>query len=317
MINIKITDNESNQRLDRFLRKLFKKLPLTEIYKMIRKGKIKVNKVRKKESYMLQTGDLIDIYIDEVLNGNKLFESDKSLNIIYEDKNILIIEKPAGLLSHPQSAKDRDTLIQRVLGYLKGTKEDVESYTFSPALCNRLDRNTAGLVIAAKNYDALKKINEMLRQRDIERFYLCIVKGKTKSEGVISNVISKDKSKRKAYLEKNMQGACSETRYLRLTDNGDYSLLKVELVTGRFHQIRAHLSGIGHPIIGDNKYGVNETNEYFKKYYNLHHQFLMSYILRFKNPHESLGYLRGMAWQLEIPENYRIIIKDLFGDCKV
>ena len=208
--------------------------------------------------------------------------------------------------------------MQRVLGHVVKSNTTEQSLTFSPALCNRLDRNTSGLIIAAKNYDALKSVNEMIREKGLIKYYLCIVKGSTRDKGEINIIIGKDQEKRMAYLadSKKFCGKKAKTRYIKLADNGDYSLLKVELATGRFHQIRAHLSGINHPIIGDTKYGDNEINDFFSKKYSLKYQFLIAYSLYFKNPLKSLEYLKGKTWHSDIPKDFAIIIKSLFGDLK-
>lgn len=318
MKEIKISENESEQRLDRFLRKLLKNIPLKEIYKYIRKGIVKVNGKKVKENYMLQLNDIVTLYIENIEFEKTYKRSFEEINIVYEDDNILILDKPVGLLCHPESSKDKDTLVQRVLGHVVKSNTTEQSLTFSPALCNRLDRNTSGLIIAAKNYDALKSVNEMIREKGLIKYYLCIVKGSTKDKGEINIIIGKDQEKRMAYLadSKKFCGKKAKTRYIKLADNGDYSLLKVELATGRFHQIRAHLSGINHPIIGDTKYGDNEINDFFSKKYSLKYQFLIAYSLYFKNPLKSLEYLKGKTWHSDIPKDFAIIIKSLFGDLK-
>ncbi len=312
---IKITKNENEQRLDRFLRKLLKNYPLSEIYKFIRKGKVKVNGKKVKENYELKLNDEVNIYIDNLILEKEYDKSYGEISIVYEDDNILIIDKPAGLLSHSNSSKDNDTLIHRVLGYLESDKNK-QSLTFSPALCNRLDRNTSGLVIAAKNYTALKSVNETIRGKGIVRYYLCIVNGKAKENDEICSNLGKDETERMAfsYDKEYKEGKKAITRYKRLAEKGGYSLLEVELVTGRFHQIRVHLSGKGLPVIGDTKYGDKAANEFFGRKYGLRYQFLLAYNLSFLNPSEPLKYLKGKGWYSEIPKNYARIIKDLFGD---
>ncbi len=310
-----ITENESGQRLDRFLRKLLKQIPLGEIYKSIRKGFVKVNGKKTKESYMLQVGDRLAIYIKDVKASKKLSTSYKKLDIVYEDKKILIVDKPIGILCHSDSKKNDDTLIHRVLGYLDKEDKIKDSLTFTPALCNRLDRNTSGLVIAAKNYNALKDANETIRKRGLIKYYLCVVKGSISDKGRIDSLLGKDESRRLAYFESktSKDGKYSRTNFIKLADNGDYSLLKVELATGRFHQIRVHLSGIGNPIIGDAKYGDNLVNNYFYGKYGLQHQFLIALSLYFENPLKSLNYLKNKIVHSEVPDIYIRIINDLFS----
>ena len=316
---INITDNEAGQRLDRFLRKLLKETSLTEIYKCIRKGAVKVNNKKAKENYMLQIGDVVSLYIEETNHQKTYNESFEEIKIVYEDDNLIIVDKPAGLLSHPESFKDKDTLIQRVIGYMIKSGKEEFSPTFAPALCNRLDRNTSGLIIAAKNYTTLKNINEMIRERGLIKHYLCVVKGVTQDEGEIKSMIDKDKEKRQAIIEttETVIGKEARTAYEKLTDNGDFSLLKVELITGRFHQIRAHLSSIGHPIIGDAKYGNKDVNHYFSKKFGLNNQFLVAYSLYFKNPPDSLEYLKEKYLYSSIPIDFASIVQNLFDYAKI
>ena len=314
MRDIKITDNEAGQRLDRFLRKLLRETSLTEIYKCIRKGAVKVNGKKAKENYMLQIGDVVSLYTEDANYQKTYNESFEEIKIVYEDDNLIIVDKPAGLLSHPESSKDKDTLIQRVIGYIIKSGKEEFSPTFTPALCNRLDRNTSGLVIVAKNYTTLKNINKMIRERDLIKHYLCVVKGVTQDKGKIKSMIDKDKEKRQAIIEttETVIGKEANTAYEKLADNGDFSLLKVELITGRFHQIRAHLASIGHPVIGDAKYGDKDVNHYFSKKFGLNNQFLVAYSLYFKNPPDSLEYLKKKYFYSSIPGDFATIIQNLF-----
>ncbi|SHI60442.1 RluA family pseudouridine synthase [Lutispora thermophila] len=314
MREIRITENESGQRLDRFLRKLMKDSSLSEIYKGIRKGNIKVNGKKSKENYMLDVDDIIsfkNFEFEPEAAVKKIANKPGNINVVYEDENIIVVDKPAGLLSHPQSSKDNDTLIHRIQLHIQSTSGPTLSPTFSPSLCNRLDRNTAGLVIAAKNYKSLKLVNEMIRDRRIKKLYLCVVKGSTDSKGEISGFLKKDEKSRKALIEDG--GRESVTYYVKMDDNGQYSLLLVELVTGRFHQIRAHLSGIGHPIIGDVKYGDKKINDYFKNKYCLDHQLLLAYMIKVEDASNELDYLSNMTWYSTIPEICRNVLKDLFN----
>jgi len=313
MKEIRITENESGQRLDRFLRKLMKETALSEIYKSIRKGNIKVNGKKSKGKYMLDIDDLNtfkNINVESIPKENKTINKADSIDVVYEDQNIIVVDKPAGLLSHPQSSKDRDTLIDRILYHIQKSEGLDASPTFIPSLCNRLDRNTAGLVIAAKNYNSLKAVNEMIRERKLKKLYLCVVKGSTKPAGEISGFLEKDEKTRKALMGD--EGRESVTYYEKIDDNGEYSLLYVELVTGRFHQIRAHLSSIGHPIIGDVKYGDKKTNEYFRNKFGLNHQLLLAHIISIEETPPELDYLKGKVWHSKIPDEYKIIIDHLF-----
>jgi len=313
MKEIRITENESGQRLDRFLRKLMKEATLSEIYKGIRKGDIKVNGKKSKENYMLAIDDIItfrNMNMESNPIEKKTINKAGNIDVVYEDQNIIVVNKPAGLLSHPQSSKDRDTLIHRIQYYIEKSEGLDTSPTFTPSLCNRLDRNTAGLVIAAKNYKSLKAINEMIRERKLKKLYLCVVKGSTNLRGEISGFLEKDEKTRKALLGD--EGRESITYYEKKDDNGEYSLLYVDLVTGRFHQIRAHLSSIGHPIIGDVKYGDKNANDYFRTKFGLNHQLLLAHIISIEEAPPELNYLNGKTWYSNIPGEYRIILKHLF-----
>jgi len=313
MKEIRITENEAGQRLDRFLRKLMKEAALSEIYKSIRKGNIKVNGRKSKENYMLAIDDIItlkDINAESIPIEKKDIDKAGSIDVVYEDQNIIVVDKPAGLLSHPQSAKDKDTLIHRIQYYIQKSEGIDVSPTFAPSLCNRLDRNTAGLVIAAKNYKSLKAVNEMIRERKLKKLYLCVVKGSTNIMGEISGLLAKDEKTRKALTGD--EGRESVTYYEKKDDNGEYSLLYVELVTGRFHQIRAHLSSIGHPIIGDVKYGDKRVNDFFRNKFGLNHQLLLAHIISIEEAPSELDYLKGKVWYSSMPEEYKTILNYLF-----
>jgi len=256
---IVIKENEENQRLDRFLLKYLNNSSRTNIYKLIRKKIIKVNGKKVKENYFLGLNDKIQIYLsDESINN--LIKEEKNVNIekvnldiVYEDEELLVVNKPKGLLTHPSKNEYKKTLATRVQAYLK----DFSSRTFKPASVNRLDQNTSGLVLFCKTYDALKKYNRLMRKGDIHKYYLCIVHGRISKPGEIKGYLSKDCYKNVVEIteKETKDGRFIHTKYkpLRFVDN--YTLLEVEILTGRTHQIRASLSKINHPIIGDTKYG--------------------------------------------------------------
>lgn len=317
MKQITITENEAEQRLDRFLRKYLKDYKLGDIYKLFRSNKVKVNNKRQKENYMLQAGDTLQLYISEETKTEavKLAGSNQPIDIVYEDDNLLLINKPFGLLTHPDSPGDSDTLIDRVLYYLQQKKDYNPSMTFTPSVCNRLDRNTGGLVAVAKNYTALKSMNKLIRERKIKKLYLCVIKGTIKDAGEIKNFLVKDEEQNKVeILEQDQEGARAVyTRYKPIKSNEDYTLLEVELITGRPHQIRAHFASIGHPIVGDVKYGDKQINKAFRESFKLNHQFLYAYKLKFKEAETGLEYLKGQTFNSKLPDAFENIVQQLFN----
>lgn len=316
MKEIKITENEAQQRLDRFLRKYLPDYKLGDIYKLFRNKKVKVNNKREKENYMLQAGDMVQLYVAVAPQAEPktAITQAKPIDIVYEDDNLLLINKPFGLLTHPDSPGDRDTLIDRAICYLSTQAGYIPSPTFAPSTCNRLDRNTGGIVIVAKNYTALKSANKLIRERGIKKLYLCVVKGAIEEAGEVKNFLLKDEDSNKVeILEQQEEGAKGvHTKYRPVASNGEYSLMEVELITGRAHQIRAHFASIGHPIVGDAKYGDKKTNEFFYDRFKLKHQFLYAYQLVFKEAEEGLEYLTGRSFKSKLPASFENIVQQLF-----
>ena len=288
MKSVTVEENDSNQRLDKFLLKAFKNLPITFMYKAIRKKDIKVNSKRTDPKYKLQTGDTISLYIkDELLQSNKtpydFTKAPAKIDILHEDSNILLINKPPGLIVHPDKNYHFDSLIDRIKHYLFLKKEynPANEQTFTPALVNRLDRNTGGIVIAAKNAEALKILNEKMKNREIKKYYLTIVEGIfKKKEDTLTAYLEKNETKNRVYVyNKPREGfKIIKTKYKVLREVDGNSLIEIELLTGRTHQIRAHMAFIGHPILGDAKYGkpTTLTKQKFK------YQALWAYKVEFK-----------------------------------
>ena len=314
---LSVGKNDAGQRLDKFLTKAVKGLPLSMTYKAIRTKKIKVNRGRAKENQMLREGDEIQLFIkDEFFD---LPEKDHSalgaikpkLAIVYEDENILLLNKRPGVLVHEDTAGGENTLILHVKAYLyqKGEYDPADEQSFAPALCNRIDRNTGGIVIAAKNAAALREMNEKIKQNEISKFYLCAAHGKLpKKADALRGFLRKDSAKNLVTVSDTpMRGGKNiETRYRVLREKNGNSLLEVELVTGRTHQIRAHLAHIGNPLLGDGKYGKNRA----EKGKGYKYQALYAYKLLFDpvGGDGVLAYLEGRSFQ--IPEGDVWFLKD-------
>ncbi len=264
MKTVIIQKNDSGQRLDKFLSKSMPSLPRSLLYKGLRKNCVRINGRHAHDgSVILKEGDELSLYFkDEFFVKSAPKTSDRPLNVVYEDKDLLIVSKPCGLVVHADDNGSEDTLVGRVIAYLIKTGEysPENEKSFTPALANRLDRNTGGLVIAAKNAAALRGINELIRQRRVGKFYLCLAEGHFKEKsGTLSGwLLRGDKSVK--ILDKPVKGAKNIlSAYRVIREIGNNSLVEVELSTGRTHQIRAQLSNIGHPLVGDSKYGAKKA----------------------------------------------------------
>ena len=317
MQTITIRKNDAGQRLDKFLTKAIKGLPLSLMYKYIRTKKIKVNRARTQQNYVLCEGDEIQLFIrDEFFSSPEsdngaLFRIHPKICILYEDENILLLDKRPGVLVHEDTAAAENTLIMHVKAYLaqKGEYNPEEEQSFAPALCNRIDRNTGGIVIAAKNAEALREMNEKIRNDELRKTYLCAVHGIPKPESTtLRGYLRKNSADNTVEISDVKKSGFKEiiTKYRTLKTKGGNALLEVELITGRTHQIRAHLSHVGHPLLGDGKYGVNRADR--EKGYKF--QALYAFRLQFKetNRDGALRYLEGK--QFEIDRNEVWFLKD-------
>ena len=288
MRELVVKKNDANQRLDKFLLKKFKTMPKKMAYMYIRKKCVKVNGKKATPEVMLKENDLLTFYIKDEFFDNiqeenyEFLKAPKNLKIIYEDENIILLDKKPGVIVHQDKSYHFDCLLLRLQHYLydNGEYNPKEENCFAPALVNRIDRNTGGIVIGAKNAESLRILNQKMKDRELHKFYLCLLINRPKKDNAILSdyLIKNEKTNKVTVLRNEKQGAKKIlTKYSVLETNNNLTLCEVELLTGRTHQIRAHMSSIGCPILGDNKYGNKKLNQK----YSLSKQCLYSYKLAF------------------------------------
>lgn len=307
MKELTVGKNDAGQRLDRFVGKAVPLLPESLLQKYIRLKRIKLNGKGSKRDARLSEGDVLSLYINDEFfekpteRNSYLKVGAPRLDIVYEDENILLADKKPGVLCHSAGEWDYNTLIANIQAYAyqKGEWRPREENAFAPALCNRIDRNTGGIVIAAKNAEALRIINEKIKEREIEKYYLCVVRGRPKpAEGELRGYIFKDAAKNRVYVRRKPEPGAKEalTYYRTLASQGGLSLVECRLGTGRTHQIRAQMAAAGTPLLGDGKYGSDRENKKLGE----DGQLLCSYRLEFafRTDAGALNYLNGRSFSV-------------------
>lgn len=301
-----IEKNDAGQRMDKFLTKSLKTLPTSLMYKYLRLKRIKLNGKKCEISTRLKEGDVVTMYLNDEFflpTGEDAFlKVSPDIFVVYEDENILLVNKPAGLVVHEDDSQTIDTLINRIKKYLYDKNEyDYENeHSFAPALCNRIDKNTSGIVITAKNAQSLRVLNEKIRDRELKKEYLCIVHGHLPEKSALKKAyLIKDSTQNlvKVFSKPQKDAKTILTKYKTLDTTSRFSLLNVELLTGRTHQIRAHMAFLNHPLLGDTKYGTTKLNQGTPYRY----QALCAYKLTFdfKTDAENLNYLNHKTFRIK------------------
>ena len=280
MKKIIITKQDENQRIDKYLLKIFADTSMSFIYKMIRKKNIKLNDKKANGNEILKNGDEIKLFFSDesfakLTRKEKQTETQIDIDIVYEDEDIIVCNKPIGLLSQPDGKNS--SLVDGLEQYLY-----VDNISgFNVGICNRLDRNTSGLIVAGKSIVGLQLVNSAFANREVEKIYHTIVLGVLEKEEILEGYISKDIEKNMVFTSNQIDGVYIKTILSPICNNNEYTFLEVRIITGKTHQIRYHLSSINHPIIGDEKYGDKKTNKYFREKYNLKSHLLHCYKIKF------------------------------------
>ena len=315
MREIIITKSQEQQRLNKFLGKYLNTAPQSFIYKMLCKKNIKLNGIKADGSEILKENDLVEVFLSEVTIAKFTEEKfvnpyAKKLDIIFEDENIVVINKPIGVLSHPSDPGDRDTIVDRLNLYLSKERQKTYDAMTKPAIVNRLDRNTSGIIVCGKNLRAIQILNDIIKNQDLHKYYLTIVQGKLLEEALVRNYHTKDEKTNKAKITKWQHDESFkeiQTHFSPLEHNKGYTLLEVQLITGKTHQIRAVLKNLGHPIVGDPKYKTNKVDRL-----QLKHQLLHASRIHFHKAYGELQYLEGKKFNAPLPKQFLKIKELLF-----
>lgn len=321
MREITITSLNEGQRADKFVRKYLKDAPLSFIYKLFRIKDVKINGKRIDGSYILKNGDVMRIYvtdkqIEEFSKPRQIVNSSINFEIVYEDENILIANKPSGLLIHGDESEKRITLTNLVLNYLYNKGEfNPSNIGFIPSPCHRLDRNTSGLVVFAKNMISLQELELLFKdKKNIKKEYLGLIDGILSGSGKIDAPLYKDEKKNLVSIRSKEKGGKEALTKYEIIENFDRcSLALINIITGRTHQIRVHFSSISHPILGDAKYGNFKANREFEDEFKYKGQFLHAYRLSFFTINGSLSYLSGKVFVAPLSSKQQQIIESLRG----
>lgn len=333
MKKIVVSKNEAGQKLLKLLGKYLNAAPTSFFHKMLRKKNITLNGKKADGTEVLKETDEVCLFLsDDTIalfqketgagmrteQTGRPYKADPLLSqiaIVYEDEDVLIMNKPVGVLS--QKAKPEDYSVNEwMISYLlkKGSLTEEDMRTFKPGVCNRLDRNTSGLITAGKSMAGLQSLSAMFKERTLHKDYYCIVKGRIDRKEHVKGYLIKDEATNKVTIQKEKlseEAEYVETEYTPVRSNGQYTLLKVRLITGKTHQIRAHLAFCGHPLIGDVKYGSREANKMFSERYGLKNQLLHAAILTFPEQMEACKALEGQVILAPVPEQFVRIAKDL------
>lgn len=314
MIEIRIDAKNNGQKAEKFVKKYLSNAPLSFIFKLFRKKDIKINSHWIKEDYILKENDIMQIYItkQQLDDFNKPLEIIKikhDLDIIYEDENILVINKEAQVLVHEDKNEKVFTLANKVLAYLAENDEYRNGDVFKPSPAHRLDRNTSGVIFFGKNIESLQSLENLFKEKDnIKKFYIALVYGKTNEKGEINKSLVKNSETNEVFVSDKPYAKTAITKYRLLESFKETSLLEIQILTGRTHQIRVHMASINHPIIGDNKYGNFSYNKIFDQRFGVNYQILHSARIEFGNIEGKLSYLSGRVFEAKIPDKISNIL---------